>query len=124
MDVENSTLIWIVLGGCALLVLLCLAGQFNIWKLGFDTNQFRFFEHFLSCNKKQDMLNFLYQIIQVGHGHQQSRTYGHIMCQLQASAVAVAAAFKGFAQGLLLLKPKLWRQKPAANIREQGATIS
>jgi len=26
MDVENSTLIWIVLGGCALLLLACLAG--------------------------------------------------------------------------------------------------
>ena len=72
MDVENTTLIWIVLGGCALLVLLCLAGQFNIWKLGLVTNQFRFIEHFSSCNKKQDMLNFLSQNIFAGNKHHKS----------------------------------------------------
>ena len=51
--------------------------------------------------------------------------YGHKlrMGHLQASAVAVDAAFKGFAQGQLH-KPKLWRQKTAADIRKQGATIS
>ena len=47
MDVENTTLIWIVLGGCAHLVLACLAGQFNIWILGFEPNQFKFFKHAL-----------------------------------------------------------------------------
>ena len=53
-------------------------------------------------------------------------TYGHNfrMGEFQASAVAVAAAFRGFAPGLLLLEPKLWRQKTAATIRKQGATIS
>ena len=53
-------------------------------------------------------------------------TYGYKLrlCELQASAVAVAAAFRGFAPGLLLLETKLWRQKKAATIRKQGATIS
>ena len=67
LENKDKKIALIVLGGAALLVLACLAGHFNISNLAFEEEekQFRFYNHFWSCHKKQDVIDYESHILYI-----------------------------------------------------------